>query len=304
MSRALAILELFVAASLWGFGFIAAIWAMQRLSPFELTFLRFFLASLLAVPWLLTRSGRSKLRAVASLSFVPGVLFAGTLIVQTWGLQYTTATKSGFITTLYVVFVPLLESLLGRRALGAGLWGCVALAFLGTGMIVNVGLNALNIGDALTFVCALFATGQIYVMGQVSPRVRTPFLFNSMQAFWAAVLCSPFAFQVDFWTRLSEFATWPITARLGVLSLAFGSTVIAFSLQVRAQARLSATVSSLLFLLESPFAMVFAIYFLAERLGPLELSGAVIIFIAAVLASVLEGRRARETVRAPLPDAV
>jgi drug/metabolite transporter (DMT)-like permease len=72
---------------------------------------------------------------------LPALLLAGTLILQTWGLHYTTATKSGFITTLYVVFVPLLEALHLRRRISTGLWLCVLGAFVGTLLIVNVGLN-------------------------------------------------------------------------------------------------------------------------------------------------------------------
>lgn len=291
MGKILATSELFLAATLWGFGFIAAVWAMERLSPFELTFMRFFLASLLVVPFLIPRGTRAAFLGNVRLAFWPGVFFAGTLVVQTWGLKYTTATKSGFITTLYVVFVPLLESVLRKTRLPRALWACVAVSFLGTAMIVNVGFGALNVGDLLTLGCALFATGQIYVMGLVSPRVQHPFLFNSAQAAWAGLLCAPFAFDADLWRRMADFGAWSGTAQAGLLALSFGSTVVAFGLQVRAQKRLSPTVSSLLFLLESPFAMVFSILLLGEVLGPLEASGAVLIFVSAVAASLVEARR-------------
>jgi drug/metabolite transporter (DMT)-like permease len=137
----------------------------------------------------------------------------------------------------------------------------------------------------------VLAAGQIYVIGIVSPGVKRPFLFNSVQAAWAALLCVPFVLRADFWDRLAGFASWPAEAKIGVLALAFGSTVIAFSLQVRAQAHLPPTVSSLLFLLESPFAMIFSILLLGEFLGPLEAAGAALIFLSALSASLLESRR-------------
>ena len=298
MGKILATSELFVAAALWGFGFVAAVWAMERLSPFELTFMRFALASVLVVPFLIPRSTRAAFLANVRLAFWPGVFFAGTLIVQTWGLKYTTATKSGFITTLYVVFVPLLESFLRRQRLPRAIWACVAFSFLGTAMIVNVGFGSLNVGDLLTLGCALFATGQIYIMGLVSPRVRHPFLFNSAQAAWAGLLCLPFGLDAGLWRQMADFGAWSGRAQIGLLALAFGSTVIAFGLQVRAQKRLTPTVSSLLFLLESPFAMVFSIALLGEVLGPLEASGALIIFVSAVAASLLEARLRRGPERA------
>jgi drug/metabolite transporter (DMT)-like permease len=75
-----------------------------------------------------------------------------------------------------------------------------------------------------------------------------------------------------------------------MFSLAFGSTVLAFFLQVKAQAFLSPTVASLLCLLESPFAMIFAAALLGETLGPLEGAGAALIFVSAAGASVIESR--------------
>jgi drug/metabolite transporter (DMT)-like permease len=80
-------------------------------------------------------------------------------------------------------------------------------------------------------------------------------------------------------------------AVIGLLSLSLGSTTLAFYLQVRAQAHLSATVSSLLFLLESPFALIFAFLLLGESLSTMEAIGAFLIFTAAVLASLREARQ-------------
>ncbi|MBX3021830.1 MAG: DMT family transporter [Bdellovibrionales bacterium] len=291
MSRFTASAELFVAAALWGFGFIAAVWAMREINAFELTFMRYFLAFLVVVPFLLVPRFRRGFVENVRKAFWPGVFFAATLVTQTWGLQYTTATKSGFITTLYVVLVPLLESYMHRRRLPVGIWTCVGVSLLGTGMIVNVGFGEINKGDLLTLLCAFLAAGQIYIIGVVSPSVRNPFLFNGAQCMWAGLFCLPFVLNAATWEKMARFAAWGAEAKAGLLILGLGSTVIAFSLQVRAQARLSATVSSLLFLLESPFAMIFAFFLLGESLGRWETLGAILIFMSALAASQLEARR-------------
>lgn len=283
--------ELFIAATLWGFGFIAAVWAMRALSAFELSFMRYFLAVAIMVPFMVLPSIRQGFTENLRKSFWPGVFFAGTIITQTWGLKYTTATKSGFITTLYVVMVPLLESFLGKQRLPGGIWACVLVSLFGTGLIVNVGFGDINKGDLLTLLCAFLATGQIYVVGMVSPSVKRPFLFNTAQCFWAGLICLPFVLNKDTWLTMARFPWWEWQAQAGLCILAFGSTVIAFGLQVRAQAKLSPTVSSLLFLLESPFAMVFAFFLLNESLGRLETMGALLIFLSALMASLLEARR-------------
>jgi drug/metabolite transporter (DMT)-like permease len=285
----LASLELLTAAAFWGFGFVAAVWALKAFSALEVTLLRFLIASVIGLVFFLSQRTRKAVRENWDLSFWPAALLTGTLLFQTWGLQYTTATKSGFITTLYVVFVPLLEFIIQKRKLPLALWCCVVSALIGTALIVNLGLSDLNIGDLLTFICALLAAGQIYVLAVISPKVRTPFVFNIVQSYWALLICLPLLLvapvKIPEWSAIS----WQALAGLG--SLAIGSTVIAFYLQVRAQAHLSATVSSLFFLLESPFALLFAVLLLGESLGPLESMGAALIFLSAVAASGIEAKR-------------
>lgn len=283
-----AVAELLLAATFWGFGFIASVWALKSVDAFELTFVRFALGVGVSLPIVLFSIKRKELKNLFLWSFWPGIFLFGTLVFQTWGLHYTTATKSGFITTLYVVFVPVLEAFHLRRKIPWSLRLCVIGALVGTLLIVNVGLDSINIGDIWTFVCALFATLQIYYMGFVSPKVKHPFAFNTMQALWCLMFSVPFLFHDNLPAKLASVSEWPATAIWGVASLAFGSTVLAFFLQVKAQASLSPTVSSLLCLLESPIAMIFAMLLLQEKMGPFEASGAVMIFLSAVGASYIE----------------
>lgn len=280
------------AAAFWGFGFVAAIWAFTVFTAFEVTFLRFGLSALLLVFFIFSASGRASIKEYIGISFLPALLLTITLIFQTWGLQYTTPTKSGFITTLYVVFVPILDSILRKHNLPFTLWGCVALALLGTGLIVNAAsIESINIGDVMTFICAIAATFQIYWLGVVSPKIGRPFVFNLVQAGWGALICVPVLFMGTLPQKLAAFQEWPPLAWTGLLSLTFGSTIIAFFLQVRAQKFLSATVSSLIFLLESPFALIFSLLLLGQSLTFIESLGAALIFMSAAAASVFEARR-------------
>ncbi len=290
----IAVGELVFASSLWGFGFVAAVWALRVIDAFELTFLRFALAAMVGLPMLYFNVSKIPFKRFLRLSLIPALLLSGTLIFQTWGLQYTTATKCGFITTLYVVMVPMMESVHMRRNLQPSIWLCVLTAFLGTLLIVNVGLTGFNIGDGLTLICAILAAFQIYYIGLISPEIKLPFTFNVFQVVWSALICSPFLFHGNLIEELWNVRHWPGTAIVGVGSLAFGSTVIAFSLQVKAQAKLSPTISSLLFLLESPFAMLFALTILGEKLGWMESIGAGLILTAAVGATWIEANRKKK----------
>lgn len=286
LSRAVGAVELLTAAALWGFGFIATVWALREAGPFRVTFLRFALAGIVLIPIVSRRDGRRYILKYLKPAFVPAFLLVGLLILQTWGLKFTTATKSGFITTLYVVIVPLLDAALNRRRVSKFLWACVLTSILGTVLIVDVGLDTLNFGDALTAVSAVFASFQILSIGRVSRDVDHPFVFNCVQSLWGAVLALPFALSEGPLPGPAAIWAWPGEALLGLCSLAFGSTVIAFALQLRAQKRLSNTVASLLFLLESPIGMLLAIWLLGEHLTWREASGAALIFVSAVAAVI------------------
>src|SRR4051812_35230415 len=101
------ILEMLLATFLWGFGFIGAHWALPGLGPIAITFVRFAIA--VVVLWA-ARPIKFKTKDFKAM-WIPGVLLFLTLAVQTWGLKFTTPARCGFITVLYVLFIPLFERL-------------------------------------------------------------------------------------------------------------------------------------------------------------------------------------------------
>lgn len=285
------VFQLVIAASLWGFGFIAVVWALKELGPLEITLTRFLVGFLIG--FFLQAPVRTRLewKSAISMGFWIAFFLASTLALQTTGLQYTTATKSGFITTLYVVMVPLFEAIYYRHKISLQLWSLVFMALVGTALIVQLEFTDLNKGDLLTLACAVFASLHIIWIGKVSDKTAHPFLLNTTQSLWAAIFILPFVELTPWLTKISNVMTWDIKAIWGMLALAVGSTTLAFYLQVKAQAHLSPTVSSLLFLLESPFAMIFAFLLLGESLSLMEGAGATLIFAAAVIASLQESRK-------------
>lgn len=279
-----AVLELTFAGILWGFGFVATIWVLQFLDPAMLLLARFggaFVVGLLIV--LLRKKSWSDLRADLRLSFVPAVMLWITLLLQVTGLLTTSATNSSFITTLYVIIVPILQSWRGREKLTLFHWANVALALFGTLLIVNIHeFEKFHVGDALTFVCAIAAAIHILIIDDRASRVKNDFQFNVFQSGWLAAFCLvliPFG-------KTANFAGMNSLAWIGLGCLAFGSSLIAFFLQVKAQRSLSASVASVLFLLESPFACLLAFIFLKERLQWLQWIGAGLILFACLAVSL------------------
>ena len=283
-------IELTLASVLWGFGFIGARWALVSMGPLWITGLRFVLAFLLSLPLMILMAKKSDLLNMKEnlrLAFWPGAFLGLTIIFQTWGLQYTTATNSGFITTLYVLFVPMFEALFFRKKLELAHFVLVAIALIGTALICDWSASVWNKGDFLTLLCALAAAGQIVWISRMAHKIKSPFGFNNFQSFWCGIIGVALALFFE------PFRLEPINLRavIGFCSLLFGSTLIAFFIQVRAQRVLSSTTASLLCLLESPFAAIFAYFFLSERLGPTQWSGAILIVFSACFTIFLESRK-------------
>lgn len=293
-TKASAVAELSVAGTLWGFGFIGTIWALGSLSPSAILCYRFamaFAASFLIL--LIQKTSKADLKNELWLSLVPAIFLWLTLFTQTVGLKYTTATNSAFITTLYVVLVPVLRALSGAEKLHWQHWFCVTLAMVGTGFIVKAHqISALNWGDLLTLVCSIFAAVHILVVGQRALKTRNDFAFNAFQCFWVSLFSLfVFPFSQNWSLAHLDGKVW-----LGLLSLGFGSSMIAFYLQVRAQKVLSPSVASLLFLLESPSSCLFAYLLLNEQMNFWQWAGAIMILIACALISLAKGEVAGEAV--------
>ncbi len=278
-----AVWELVFAASIWGFGFICTRVALEFAGPFWLNTIRFYLAFFFALPVILfIPILRNHLNWNQFwLAAIPGFLLSGTLVFQTAGLYYTSVTKSAFITVLYIIFVPFLERfLLGTRIKKVHLI-YVFFALLGTFLICNFRSNEWNRGDLLTLICALVATVQIVLLEKISPKITSAFVFNVFQTFWAGII--PLLLALIF----ESFPVLPLTPKiiLSILMLSFLSTLLAFLIQVRTQKVLPSSTVSMLFILESPFAALFAYLLLGETLSPLQWLGASLILTSA-LASV------------------
>lgn len=280
--RLRAVQELLIATLLWGFGFVAIPWALESTTPLGACFWRFLIAFALLAPFIIFSTEiRHALRwKELWLSFWPGVFLGLTLILQTWGLSYTTATNSGFITTLYAVFVPVFERIVFRKRYPPQLWILLLLALTGAWAMTGSTLKpGANFGDFLTLLCAVTGAVQIILVDRCAKKIKSPLVFNSFQSFWIVLFCGVLAlvirdYQVFSWPRGSS------RSMFGILYASIFSTFLGFMLQVRGQKVLPAAVAGLIFLLEAPFAAFFGHIFLHERLGAMQWGGASMILVA------------------------
>lgn len=295
------LIELMIANSFWGLGFVVTVFALKAMSAPVLIGLRFGLAGLVGMAisyFFLKRSSLDLVREMRN-SFPSGFFLAATLLFQTQGLQLSTATKSAFITTLYVLIVPFFSWIWRRQKVTGTHFLAVAVALAGTGLLVQIDRFQLGWGDAFLLANAVMAALHILAVDQATSKIKDAFLFNVGQCLWCAAIAL-FFIPLKFHFSIADWS-WQVS--LSLASLAFGSSLIGFFLQVRAQHSLSPSVAAVLFLVEAPMSAFFAYFLLQERLKLEQLFGAGLILLAAgSLAFVSKAPPANEGPSSSIPN--
>ena len=263
---------------IWGWTFVLVKQGMSEVGPLTFLAARFLIAFLVLaglMPGVLRRLDRSTLRAGA----VIGVALFGGYLFQTWGLVYTTATKSGLITGLSVVIVPLLAAAVNRNRVGLKAWigaflaaGGLALLVLGRGR-----LSSINFGDFLTLICAVSYAAHIVLVDRYVRRVDYRGLLL-VQVGTVAALSTVGAL-------LFESLPTHLSGGLieGILVTGVLATALALYILNRFQSYSTAAYTAIILTMEPVFAALFGAILLGETLGPLQIAGAVVIVVSTLI---------------------
>lgn len=286
-----AVLDLTAAGIIWGASFTLVRWALESFSATSLMFWRFLIAFAVGETfvYLFNREGFKNSHSDIKRAMIPGIFLGCSLFFQTYGLNFTTATNSGFITSLYVVMIPFILFILFKHPIHLRHILFSLMAFVG--MAFLLGLKDLQIGKGewLTLAAAFTAAIQIIWVGRTAPESVSAFRYNNYQIFWSFITLMPFLL---FETQTQGAKFWPevITTRsvLSIVVLALVVSLLAFYLQVRAQRTLTTTTSSMLCLLEGPFAFIFGAIFLMERLNWAQAAGAALILGSCALSVIYD----------------
>jgi len=261
---------LLLVSAFWGTSFAIVKEALPLTTPANFLFIRFALACLLLLPLAWARRETFSRELMWKGSLVGAFLFTA-FLTQTWGLAFTSASRSGFLTGLSVILVPLLSILILRQMPGRLPLIAALLAFAGLYLLTaadQVQKLPFNIGDALTLICAVLWAGHILALGRFSPGGDT-FGLAFLQLLTAGV-----------GSLIWAVATGGLAFRLpplvygSALYLAVACTILAYLGQTWAQARTSPTRTAILLSMEPVFAAFFAWYWLGEKLGPWGWAGA------------------------------
>lgn len=284
---------LMLAAFIWGTAFVAQSKGLEQIGNFTFLALRSCLAVVFLTPvsLFIYKNNKKKIgdgphgenkTFFSKRLILGGVLCGGSVclasLVQQYGIILSGVGKSGFLTTLYILIVPLL-GLLFKRKVKPILWFSIVLATCGMYFLCVTQAGGINIGDVLLIMCAFLFAVQIMIVDHFVETVDGVRL-SLVQFAVSAVISTAGMFLFEEVEPVAIGDAWFSVFYAGVLS-----SGIAFTLQIVAQKNLNPTVASLLMSLESVFAALAGAFF-GERLSVNEIFGCVLVFLAIILAQL------------------
>ena len=290
-------------ALIWGTAFVAQDVAAGHVPPMTFNMLRFFIAVLFLLPVKLIigavkrrkrseepvspEGKRAGLRTLLIAGLLCGLALGVASFLQQAGMEAgTDSGKSGFITAMYVVLVPIGGLILGKR-LPRIFWAGLALAVIGLYLLCISGKLTFTVGDLLTLLCAVAFTVQILLIDRFAKSLD-PVLFCIAEFITAGVFSAAgmLLFEKPDWSEVVRYA-------LPVLYVAIFSCGIAYLLQIVAQRDGNPAVVSLLFSMESVFSVIGGAVLLHQHMTAREYLGCALILAAVIIAQIPERKKNR-----------
>ena len=201
-------------------------------------------------------------------------------LAQTIGLQYTSASKGGFITGLSVVFVPLILSVMQRKFPSLNVLFAVVLATLGLSFLTLGSSLNFNIGDSWVFFSAILFAIYIIMVGRYS-RQNDGVLLSITQFFLVGLLCICYAGFTGELYFPTEYKLWQ-----AILFTALFATAFMYTVQNYYQKYISEITTSIIFSFEPLFAAITAFFYLNEALSEKTIIGGLLIFGGILFAEI------------------
>lgn len=281
-------LLLFLTSFIWGFAFIAQKLGSDYIPPFTFNFLRNLTAGLFLLIYAFVRKNktREKMNSITKTATIRGGITTGLVMAiavsfQQTGVYFATSGKAGFITSLYVVIVPIIAIFMGKKV-SKKTAVAIILALIGLYLLtvkVEDGFS-INKGDILIFIGSLFFAFHILFIDHYS--VKSDSVKMSMLQFFVASLVSLFLMILFEKPELDLV----IKGIFAILYLGVFSSGLGYTLQIVAQKDTDPTISSLILSLEAVFAALFGFIFLKEVPNERELIGGILMFFAIILAQL------------------
>lgn len=289
---------LILTSVIWGLGFSWQRVGMESIGPVTFTVSRMIISAIAVgvVAWILSKkverniSGmtdevRAAHRKYTLLGGICcGVLLSFATLFQQTGIVYTTAGKAGFITAMYMLFVPIINYILFKKRNTWLVWTAVILGVGGMYLLCVTQKLTLTKGDALMCICALLYSGHILCCDHFASR-GNPVTISAIQFAVASVITGILAFVLETPSLISIK-----TAIIPILYCGLVSGGMGYTLQMVGQRFTDPTPASLIMSFEAVFAVLGGALMLHEKMSFRESIGCVVMFVAIILVQI------------PLPD--
>ena len=277
-------LGLLGASLIWGFAFVAQRQGMEYMQPLTFNGVRFLLGTLSLIPLLWLKKGVFKplinVKAALTMGLLAGIPLFFAAFFQQLGLKYTTAGNAGFITSLYIVFVPLL-SIRSKNQSTKQTWFGVVLAMTGLYFLTVFPGSSMQAGDLLVLISALFWALHLIILSYLSPKYDFRLLAVSQYLFTGLIsLLAGLAFGEPLNASNISDAWIPL------LYAGLASVGIGYTLQVIGQRNVRADHAALILSLEAAFAAFGGWLILGESLSPIALLGCLLMLSRVIISQL------------------
>ena len=283
MQQKISVLFLIWVAAIWGLTFPLITQAMKTQDPFLFVSLRFTLAALPILPYFLKRLTKEMLVGGVLL----GLIHCGAFLTQTIGLQTVSSSRAAFLTSMYVLLIPLMAPLFKMGRPGKHDFLSALICCLGVYVLMGCDLGSATVGDGWVFAGAVFIAISIIYIGRLSKEFADP----NMLAFSQIVMTALFS-----WVACLFFASWNFAPFLtfegiSILSVcSFFCTLFAIALQSKHQKFVSVQSAALIFSLEPVFAAVFDSIFTLSLPEISTVLGGIIILFSILYLEIVKSR--------------
>jgi len=298
-------LLLILAALIWGVAFVAQSVGMKYIGPYTFSFIRCMIGAVVLLPVIYfmrdknsstKNTGKKNNRTLIIGGTLCGICLCVATNLQQFGLLYSSSGKAGFITTCYIVMVPII-GIFFKKKTHLNIWIGVLIALIGMYFLciladdgsvntireiiyLNIAGIRINIGELYLVLCAITFSFHIITIDHFSPL--TDGIKLSCIQFFVSGLLSGVAMLI--YEKASMTAV--IDALIPILYTGILSSGVAYTLQIIGQKNLNPTVASLLMSLESVISVLAGWIILGQSLSAYEIIGCILIFCAVVLAQL------------------
>lgn len=272
-------LMMLVVTICWGSSYLFTKIGLDSLGVYNLIFLRFGIAFILAALIFHKRILKTDFKTIKYSFMLGSILFFAFVFLNT-GIQSTSVSNTGFLVSLSVVFVPIISAFFLKQKVEKRLMIGVFSALVGIGLLTLNSQLQLSLGDILCIICALFYSVHIIVTGKVTKNVDSISL-----GVWQLGFCGAWGL---LFTLLFETPQLPQNTNVwsSILALSILCSALGFIVQTIAQQYTTATHAGLIFSLEPIFAAGFAFVFIGETLSIRGYIGASIVLLGILIAEI------------------